>query len=241
MRRLKAAVAVTAGTIRATTGAPSKMCWPLAPDSLRVASRSGVQRIYSSFVMHAEIREGRSVRERRQVMSSNKPMKVEHTTPKTMAPWERAFGFPMLARLSDEFDSMFGRVGLDRPMFEPMPSMWNPEMEIITKAHELLVKVDMPGIKKDEVTVEIADDHLVLRGERKQEKEEKKDGFFKTERTYGSFFRMVPLPEGVKSEGAKAIMHDGVLEITVPMVQVEEKRRTLAITEPAPVKATKAA
>ena len=174
-------------------------------------------------------------------MSSNKPMKVGYTTPKTMAPWERAFGLPMLARVSDEFDSMFGRVGLDRPMFEPVPSMWSPEMEIITKAHELLVKVDMPGIKKDEVTVEIADDHLVLRGERKQEKEEKKDGFFKTERTYGSFFRMVPLPEGVKSEGAKAIMHDGVLEITVPMVQVEEKRRTLAITEPAPVKATKAA
>lgn len=66
--------------------------------------------------------------ERRQVMSSNKPMKVEHTTPKTMVPWESAFGFPILAGLSDEFDSMFGRVGLDRPMFEPMPSMWNPEM-----------------------------------------------------------------------------------------------------------------
>lgn len=87
----------------------------------------------------------------------------------------------------------------------------------------------MPGMKKDEVTVEIADDQLVLRGERKQEKEQKKDRFFKTERTYGSFFRMVPLLEGVKSEGAKAVMHDGVLEITVPMVKVEEKHRTLAV------------
>ena len=164
-------------------------------------------------------------------MSSNKPMKVEPTAPKTMAPWESAFGFPMLARLSREFDSMF----------EPMPSMWTPEMEMITREHELLVKVDIPGMKKDEVTVEVTDDHLVLRGERKQEKEEKKEGFFKTERTYGSFYRMVPLPDGAKSEGAKATMHDGVLEITVPMVKVEGKHRTLEIAEPAPVKTTKAA
>jgi HSP20 family protein len=174
-------------------------------------------------------------------MSSNKPMKVEHATPKTMVPWESAFGFPMLARLSREFDSMFGRFGLDRPMFESMPSMWVPEMEMITKEHELLVKVDIPGMKKDDVTVEIADDHLVLRGERKHEKVEKKEGFFKTERTYGSFYRAVPLPEGVKAEGAKATMHDGVLEITMPMMKVEEKRRKLEIAEPAPVKATKAA
>jgi len=174
-------------------------------------------------------------------MSSHTPLKVEHATPKTMVPWERAFGFPMLTRLSREFDSMFGRVGLDRPMSESLPSMWIPEMEMITREHELLVTVDIPGMKKDEVTVEIADDHLVLRGERKQVKEEKKDGFFKTERTYGSFYRMLPLPEGVKAEGATATMHDGVLEVRMPMVKVEEKRRTLEITEPATVKATKAA
>lgn len=65
------------------------------------------------------------------------------------------------------------------------------------------MKVDIPGMKKDEVTVEVTDDHLVLRGERKQEKEEKKEGFFKTERTYGSFYRMVPLPDGAKSEARK--------------------------------------
>ncbi len=174
-------------------------------------------------------------------MSSNKPTKVEHASLKPMVPWESAFGFPMLARLSREFDSMFGRFRLERPMFEPMPSMWTPEMEMITREHELLVKVDVPGMKREEVTVEVTDDHLVLRGERKHEKKEEKEGVLTTERTYGSFYRMVPLPDGVKSEGAKATMHDGVLEVTVPMVKVEAKRRTLEIAEPAPVKTTKAA
>lgn len=174
-------------------------------------------------------------------MSSNKPMKVEQVPPRTMTPWESAFGFPMLARLSRDFDWMFGRLGLERPAFEHMPSAWTPEMEMITKDHEVLVKVDVPGMKKDEITVEVTDDHLVVRGERKQEKQEKKEGFVKTERTYGSFYRMVPLPEGVKSEGAKATIHDGVLEITMPMMKVDTKHRTLEIAEPAKPASTKAA
>ncbi len=174
-------------------------------------------------------------------MSSNKPMKVEQTSPKPVVPWESAFGFPVLSRMSREFDAMFGRLGLDRPMFEHTPSMWTPEMEMITREHELLVKVDVPGMKKHELTVEVTDDQLVLRGERKQEKEEKKEGMYTTERSYGSFCRVVPLPEGVKSAEAKATMHDGVLEIIMPMVKGDAKRRTLEIGEPAPAKATKAA
>lgn len=174
-------------------------------------------------------------------MSSNKPMKVEPRSLRPFDTWERTFGLPMLSRLSREFDAMFDRFGLERPMFEHMPSVWTPVMEMFTKEHELLVRVDMPGMKREDVTVEVTEDHLVLRGERKQEKEERKEGFFRTERTYGSFYRTVPLPEGVKCEGAKATMHDGVLEITMPMVKVEEKSRKLEIGEPAPVKSTKAA
>ena len=114
-------------------------------------------------------------------------------------------------------------------------------MEIFTKENEFHVKLDVPGMKKEEVTVEVTEDHLVMRGERKQEKEEKKEGFFRSERSYGSFYRAVPLPEGVKAELAKATMHDGVLEITMPVTKVEEKARKLEIGEPAPAKATKAA
>lgn len=171
-------------------------------------------------------------------MATNKPVKVESTP---MMAWERSFGFPLLNRLSREFDAMFDRFGFEKPMFENAPSMWTPQLEITTGPDVLSVKVDVPGMKKEDVTIEVMEDHLILKGERKQEKEEKKEGYFRTERTYGSFYRTVPLPEGVKPELAKATMHDGVLEITMPMTKVEAKTRKLEITEPVAEKTTKAA
>lgn len=172
-------------------------------------------------------------------MATNKPVKVE---PAAVTPWERSFfAFPLFHRLSREFDEMFNRFGLEKPFFEDMASMWTPELEMVTKDNALLVKLDVPGMKKEDITLEVTEDHLIVRGERKQEKEEKKEGFFRTERSYGSFYRAVPLPEGVKYELAKATMHDGVLEISMPMAKVEEKARKLEITEPAPVTTTKAA
>jgi HSP20 family protein len=145
----------------------------------------------------------------------------------------------LFRRLSRELDTMFERFGMEKPIFENMP--WNPELEIATKENEFLVKLDVPGMKREDVTVEVAEDHLVLRGERRYEKEEKKEGYFKTERSYGSFYRTVLLPEGVKPEEAKATMRDGVLTVSMPMTKVETKTRKLEIGEPAPEKAAKAA
>jgi HSP20 family protein len=87
----------------------------------------------------------------------------------------------------------------------------------------------------------VTEDSLIISGERKQEKEEKREGFYRAERTYGSFYRELPLPEGVKSENAKALVHDGVLEISMPMTKIEEKKRRVEIKEAAAAKETKAA
>jgi HSP20 family protein len=87
----------------------------------------------------------------------------------------------------------------------------------------------------------VLENHLVVHGERKQEKEEKKEGFFRTERTYGGFYRSLPLPEGVNPELAKATMHNGVLEITMPKVKVPEKARKLEISTGQPVTTSQAA
>lgn len=172
-------------------------------------------------------------------MATSTPTKVEK--PGSLALWEGSVGFPLFHRLSRELDAMFDRFGMERPMFETMPTMWTPEVEMFTKGNELFVKVDVPGMKKEEITVEFIEENLVVRGERSHQKEEKHEGFFKTERTYGTFYRSVALPEGVKPELAKATMHDGVLEITMPLAKVEEKARRLEIKEPEPVKPAKAA
>ena len=125
-------------------------------------------------------------------MSTNTPMKFDPD------PWERAVGFPLLNRLGREFDAVFGRLGFERPLTETMPSMWTPQIELITKPTEFCVKVDVPGVRKEDLTIEVTDEHLMLKGERKQEREEKKDGVITTERSYGSFVRTVPLPGAAK-------------------------------------------
>lgn len=175
-------------------------------------------------------------------MASNTPAKPEAPVDKSVAGvWDSPFGFPLFHRLSRELDAMFNRFGAEPAFFEHTASVWNPEMEVSAKDNAFLIKLDVPGMKKDDITVEVDDDHLVLRGERTSEKEEKKDGYFKTERSYGSFYRTVPLPDGVKPELAKAAMSDGVLTVTMPMVKVEDTKKKIEIGDAPAVKAVKAA
>jgi HSP20 family protein len=92
-------------------------------------------------------------------------------------------------------------------------------------------RADLPGLKKEDVKVEVSDGHLAISGERKRESEEKKQ-FYRCEREYGSFYRAVPLPEGVKVEDVKATFADGVLEVSVPLpAKAEAKARTIEIQE----------
>ncbi len=174
-------------------------------------------------------------------MDANKPAKVETTTPKPTTLFESAFGFPWFRRMNRDLDYLFDRFGMERPFFETTPTAWAPDVEMFEKNHTLFVRADVPGLKKEDITVEVTDENIVLHGERKHEKEEKGEGYYRSERTYGSFYRALSLPEGVKVEGAKATVHDGVLEITMPLEKVEEKKRRLEIKEVPVVAATKAA
>ena len=100
------------------------------------------------------------------------------------------------------------------------------------------MKIDLPGLKKEDVKVEVTDGYLTISGERKREEEEKKDDFYRCEREYGSFYRAVPLPEGAKLEDVKATFAGGVLEVSVPLpAKAEATVRTVAIEEPAKAKA----
>ncbi len=87
--------------------------------------------------------------------------------------------------------------------------------------------------------VEGTDGRLTIPGERKTEAEEKKEQFFRCERAFGSFYRSVPLPDGVKLEDVKATFADGVLEVSIPLpAQIETKVRKVEIEEgQQPVKA----
>jgi HSP20 family protein len=109
---------------------------------------------------------------------------------------------------------------------------WAPEIDVFERDNRLVTKVDLPGLKKDDVKVEVTDGHLAISGERKTEAEEKKENFYRCEREYGSFHRAIPLPEGVKLEDVKATFSEGVLEVSVPLpAQPEAKVRKVEIQE----------
>jgi HSP20 family protein len=152
----------------------------------------------------------------------------------TPGPWGGS-PFRSLQRMADEMDRMFEGFGLgDRWTRSLWPEsggqLWAPDVEAFHKNNELTIKADLPGLKREDVTVEVTDNEVRIQGERKHEREEEREGYYRTERGYGSFCRVIPLPEGAMSDQAKASFKDGVLEITMP-APPSTKGRRLEITE----------
>jgi HSP20 family protein len=148
--------------------------------------------------------------------------------------------FALLRRMTSEFDRLF-----DEPVFSGfrLPARmrefaghveWTPRIEVFEKDNRLVTRVDLPGMKKEDVKVEVADGNLTISGTRTREEEEKKDQFYRSEREYGSFYRMIPLPEGVGIDDVKATYTSGVLEVSIPLpAQPTANVRKVEIQEPA--------
>ncbi len=128
--------------------------------------------------------------------------------------------FDMLGRMSREMDRLFGggllpSWGLSNVLAPVSEALWNPQVEMFERDGKLVVRADLPGLNKKDVKVELRDDALILQGERREEHEEKDDLFYRSERSYGSFYRAIPLPEGTSGENCKATFNNGVLEVTM--------------------------
>jgi HSP20 family protein len=123
--------------------------------------------------------------------------------------------------MADEVDRMFDDFAFGRRWSlgrrESGGETWAPDVEVFQKNNELTIRADLPGLKRDEVTVEVSDQTVTIQGERKREVQEEHEGIYRSERSYGSFWRVIPLPEGAITEQAKANFRDGVLEITMPV------------------------
>ena len=107
--------------------------------------------------------------------------------------------------------------------------VWRPTLEVKQKEGNLVITAELPGLRKEDVTVNVTDNTLTLEGERKQEKEEKREGFYHSERSYGKFVRSIPLPEGAKVDQTAAQFKDGVLEITIPVPEPKAKSQKIQI------------
>jgi len=144
-------------------------------------------------------------------------------------------------RLFDDFgfggswlDSSYGREFFPINLGEFPQSLWSPQIETFEREGQLVIRADLPGLKKEDVNVEVTNDAITISGERRDEDEERREGYYRSERSYGSFFRSIPLPEGVNAEDANATFNNGVLEITMQAPQLQSRGRRLEIKEAAP-------
>jgi HSP20 family protein len=134
--------------------------------------------------------------------------------------------FALMRQFTEDMDRFF-----TAPPAWPNGGAWMPAIEVKQKEGKLVVTADLPGVKAEDVKVNVTNDALTLEGERKHEKEEKREGYYHSERSYGKFFRSIPLPQGAKTDQAAANFNNGVLEITVPAPEEKTNRKEIPIKE----------
>lgn len=120
--------------------------------------------------------------------------------------------------LNDAFDRFFQR--FERPFFDRAFGgagfFGQPSVDVAETDRAIKVSVDLPGMEERDIDVTLTGDVLTIRGERKHEREENEKGYFLHERSYGAFYRTIPLPPGVETDQAKAEFKKGVLRVTLP-------------------------
>jgi HSP20 family protein len=136
-----------------------------------------------------------------------------------LVPWEPK----EIKRLRDLFDEFFD--------FEILPQSkrlrrswleggeWSPPVDVVDKKDNIIVKAELPGIDKNDVKISISENALTIRGERKKEKETKKEDYYCCERAFGSYSRTIALPVEVDKTKAKASYKNGILEIILPKIE----------------------
>lgn len=135
--------------------------------------------------------------------------------------------FSLMRRFSEDWDRAFSHAWRGAGAGES--AGWSPAVEVTERDGKMIVHADLPGINKEDLKVEVTDDNLILQGERKREHEEKGKGYYRSERSYGSFYRSIPLPAGAKAEEARAQFNNGVLEITIPIPEEKQNRRQIPV------------
>jgi len=132
-----------------------------------------------------------------------------------------------LRSLQDEvnrlFESVFpSPVGEDE---EPTSTVWSPRMDLMETDDHYRMRVDLPGISKENVSITVEDNRLTIRGERKDESRTEKENVVRMERTFGTFYRSLRLPKAVNEDKIKASFTDGVLSVEIPKTEKSKPKK----------------
>ena len=144
---------------------------------------------------------------------------------RALAPWTG------LTTLKTEMDRLFDRFWeRDFPELPALPGEWSPSLDLSETNDALVVKAEIPGIEPKEIQVSLQDQILTIKGEKRQEKEEKDEHYYRKERAYGAFARSIRLPVPVAGEKVTAEFKNGVLTVTLPKTPAA-KGTTIPIKE----------
>jgi HSP20 family protein len=140
----------------------------------------------------------------------------------TIVRWEP---FRELSSLQTEMNRLFNAAFEGPGTGSGGSRRWTPAMDLLETDEQFVLRADLPGMDESDVNVELEDNVLTVSGERKSEREEKREGFYRMERAYGSFSRSLTLPKGIDPEGVTAAFDRGVLEVRVPKPEQRKPRR----------------
>jgi HSP20 family protein len=135
--------------------------------------------------------------------------------------------FALIRRMQEDIDRLLSSPALGQTQREteaPTTGEIMPALEAVQRGNEFVIRLDLPGVDADTVDVDISEDAVTVRGERRIEREDERDGVYISEVTYGSFERVIPLPPGAVVENATARLVNGVLEVVVPAPGQEVQR-----------------
>jgi len=138
---------------------------------------------------------------------------------------------------ANEVASIYNRLGsvFNDPFFKPFfgnteneMKAWHPMVDIFEEKDQIIVKADLPGVKKEDISIDVDNRILTLKGERSYEDEVKEENFVRRERSFGSFQRSFTLPADISTDDIKAEFKEGILKISIPMPQ-EKKAKQIEI------------
>jgi len=163
--------------------------------------------------------------------SEDRKQILAYRRPQRPAAWQ-GDPFPMVRSIAEELDRVFEGFGMGSSLVSQWPTglergmaTWAPAVELLHQDGSLVIRAELPGVSKEDIHVEVTDEMVSIHGERRDEHEESNQGYFRSERSYGSFLRTVALPEGAQADEADASFRDGVLEIRIPTPERQESRR----------------
>lgn len=142
----------------------------------------------------------------------------------TIVRWDPWTTLPSLQdRINRIFEEAFPRGAAKDTEFAPAD--WRPAVDTYEESNNIVIKAELPGVKKEDITIDVKDNVLTLKGERSADTEVKEENYYRREHSYGKFFRAFTLPDAVDSNKIEASCKDGVLKISIPKAEAAKTKK----------------